>query len=50
MILIGDLDAGSGADGAGAATVGLTDAVEGLAGRRPAAAGPGPKIHIDPRA
>ncbi|TLP60953.1 zinc-dependent alcohol dehydrogenase [Microbispora triticiradicis] len=32
-----------------AATVGLGDAAEVLAGRRPAGAGPGPKIHIDPR-
>lgn len=31
-----------------AATVGLSDAGEVLAGRRPASAGPGPKIHIDP--
>ncbi|WP_169952305.1 alcohol dehydrogenase catalytic domain-containing protein [Microbispora sp. H11081] len=31
------------------ATVGLGDAAEVLAGRRPAGAGPGPKIHIDPR-
>jgi threonine dehydrogenase-like Zn-dependent dehydrogenase len=33
-----------------AATVGLAEAVEVIAGRRPAAAGSGPKIHIDPRA
>ncbi len=32
-----------------AATVGLDEVGEVLAGRRPAAAGPGPKIHIDPR-
>ncbi|MGI5158292.1 zinc-dependent alcohol dehydrogenase [Microbispora sp. CA-102843] len=32
-----------------AATVGLDDAAGVLAGRRPAGAGPGPKIHIDPR-
>ena len=32
-----------------AATVGLEQAAEVLAGRRPDAAGPGPKIHIDPR-
>jgi len=32
-----------------AATVGLDDASGVLAGRRPAGAGPGPKIHIDPR-
>jgi threonine dehydrogenase-like Zn-dependent dehydrogenase len=33
-----------------AATVGLAEAVEVIAGRRPATAGSGPKIHIDPRA
>jgi threonine dehydrogenase-like Zn-dependent dehydrogenase len=32
-----------------AATVGLDEAPDVLAGRRPAAAGPGPKIHVDPR-
>ncbi|MEW9551906.1 zinc-binding dehydrogenase [Nonomuraea sp. NPDC050783] len=32
-----------------AATVGLADAAAVLAGHRPPAAGPGPKIHIDPR-
>jgi threonine dehydrogenase-like Zn-dependent dehydrogenase len=32
-----------------AATVGLEDVGEVLAGRRPAGAGPGPKIHVDPR-
>jgi threonine dehydrogenase-like Zn-dependent dehydrogenase len=32
-----------------AATVGLAEAGEVLAGWRPAGAGPGPKIHIDPR-
>ncbi|MFF4615886.1 zinc-dependent alcohol dehydrogenase [Nonomuraea jabiensis] len=32
-----------------AATVGLAETADILAGRRPAAAGPGPKIHIDPR-
>ncbi|MFI7631028.1 zinc-binding dehydrogenase [Microbispora rosea] len=32
-----------------AATVGLDDAAGVLAGSRPAGAGPGPKIHIDPR-
>ena len=32
-----------------AATVGLDDVADVLAGRRPAGAGPGPKIHIDPR-
>ncbi|PZG09658.1 zinc-dependent alcohol dehydrogenase [Nonomuraea aridisoli] len=32
-----------------AATVGLAEAAGVLAGRRPAGAGPGPKIHIDPR-
>lgn len=31
------------------ATVGLTDVADILAGQRPASAGPGPKIHIDPR-
>jgi threonine dehydrogenase-like Zn-dependent dehydrogenase len=31
-----------------AATVGLADAGEVLAGRRPAGAGPGPKVHVDP--
>jgi len=32
-----------------AATVGLDDVADVLAGRRPANAGPGPKIHVDPR-
>ncbi|QYC43256.1 L-threonine 3-dehydrogenase [Nonomuraea coxensis DSM 45129] len=32
-----------------AATVGLAGTVDVLAGRRPPGAGPGPKIHIDPR-
>ena len=32
-----------------AATVGLEEVADVLAGRRPAAAGPGPKIHVDPR-
>ncbi|MGW2157847.1 zinc-dependent alcohol dehydrogenase [Nonomuraea sp. NPDC001699] len=32
-----------------AATVGLADTAGVLAGRRPSGAGPGPKIHIDPR-
>ncbi|SDK08044.1 D-arabinose 1-dehydrogenase, Zn-dependent alcohol dehydrogenase family [Nonomuraea maritima] len=32
-----------------AATVGLSGTVDALAGRRPRGAGPGPKIHIDPR-
>jgi hypothetical protein len=32
-----------------AATVGLEDAGAALAGWRPHDAGPGPKIHIDPR-
>jgi len=32
-----------------AATVGLDDVGDVLAGRRPAGAGPGPKIHVDPR-
>ena len=32
-----------------AATVGLDEVGEVLAGRRPAGAGPGPKIHVDPR-
>ena len=32
-----------------AATVGLHDAAAVLAGRRPPGAGPGPKIHVDPR-
>ena len=32
-----------------AATVGLAEAVDVLAGRRPMDAGPGPKIHFDPR-
>ena len=32
-----------------AATVGLTEAADVLAGHRPVGAGPGPKIHIDPR-
>jgi threonine dehydrogenase-like Zn-dependent dehydrogenase len=32
-----------------AATVGLADAADVLAGRRPAGAGAGPKIHVDPR-
>jgi 2-desacetyl-2-hydroxyethyl bacteriochlorophyllide A dehydrogenase len=32
-----------------AATVGLDDVADVLAGSRPAAAGPGPKIHVDPR-
>jgi threonine dehydrogenase-like Zn-dependent dehydrogenase len=32
-----------------AATVGLEDAGDVLAGRRPVAAGAGPKIHVDPR-
>ncbi|MBB5781149.1 zinc-dependent alcohol dehydrogenase [Nonomuraea jabiensis] len=32
-----------------AATVGLAETADILAGRRPADAGPGPKIHIDPR-
>ncbi|TDD13203.1 zinc-dependent alcohol dehydrogenase [Nonomuraea diastatica] len=32
-----------------AATVGLTETAGVLAGRRPTGAGPGPKIHIDPR-
>jgi hypothetical protein len=33
-----------------AATVKLEDVADVLAGRRPANAGPGPKIHVDPRA
>ncbi len=33
-----------------AATVGLDDVADVLAGRRPENAGPGPKIHVDPRA
>lgn len=33
-----------------AATVGLNDVADVLAGRRPENAGPGPKIHVDPRA
>ena len=33
-----------------AATVGLDDVADVLAGRAPAGAGPGPKIHVDPRA
>jgi threonine dehydrogenase-like Zn-dependent dehydrogenase len=32
-----------------AATVGLDQVGEVLAGRRPSGAGPGPKIHVDPR-
>ncbi len=32
-----------------AATVGLGDVSDVLAGRRPPEAGPGPKIHVDPR-
>ena len=32
-----------------AATIGLADVPELLAGNRPAGAGPGPKVHIDPR-
>ena len=32
-----------------AATIGLDDVAAVLAGDRPASAGPGPKIHIDPR-
>ncbi|WP_188197683.1 zinc-dependent alcohol dehydrogenase [Nonomuraea sp. SYSU D8015] len=32
-----------------AATVGLAETMDVLAGHRPAGAGPGPKIHIDPR-
>lgn len=32
-----------------AATVGLTEVGDVLAGRRPGEAGPGPKIHVDPR-
>lgn len=32
-----------------AATVGLSQVGEALAGRRPCGAGPGPKIHVDPR-
>jgi hypothetical protein len=32
-----------------AATVRLEDVVDVLAGRRPAGAGGGPKIHVDPR-
>ncbi|HEX4010535.1 MAG TPA: alcohol dehydrogenase catalytic domain-containing protein [Solirubrobacteraceae bacterium] len=32
-----------------AATVGLEDVGDVLAGRRPAGAGPGPKVHVDPR-
>ncbi|GAA4691385.1 zinc-dependent alcohol dehydrogenase [Phytohabitans rumicis] len=32
-----------------AATVGLADVAEVLAGRRPDGAGPGPKVHVDPR-
>ncbi|WP_149205245.1 zinc-dependent alcohol dehydrogenase [Actinotalea subterranea] len=32
-----------------AATVGLEDVADVLAGRRPAGAGPGPKFHVDPR-
>jgi threonine dehydrogenase-like Zn-dependent dehydrogenase len=32
-----------------AATVGLDDVADVLSGRRPAGAGPGPKIHVDPR-
>ena len=32
-----------------AATVGLDEIVDVLAGRRPRGAGPGPKIHVDPR-
>jgi 2-desacetyl-2-hydroxyethyl bacteriochlorophyllide A dehydrogenase len=32
-----------------AATVGLDDVAEVLSGRRPDGAGPGPKIHVDPR-
>ncbi|MGJ7441085.1 zinc-dependent alcohol dehydrogenase [Aquipuribacter sp. MA13-6] len=31
------------------ATVGLDDVADVLAGRRPAGAGPGPKVHVDPR-
>jgi hypothetical protein len=33
-----------------AATVGLDDVAAVLAGEQPAGAGPGPKIHVDPRA
>jgi threonine dehydrogenase-like Zn-dependent dehydrogenase len=33
-----------------AATIGLDGVAEVLAGQRPATAGPGPKIHVDPRA
>ena len=32
-----------------AATVGLAQVGDVLAGRRPEGAGPGPKIHVDPR-
>lgn len=32
-----------------AATIGLAETADVLAGHRPAGAGPGPKIHIDPR-
>ena len=32
-----------------AATVGLDEVAAVLAGQRPAGAGPGPKIHVDPR-
>jgi hypothetical protein len=32
-----------------AATVGLEEVADVLAGRRPATAGPGPKIQVDPR-
>lgn len=32
-----------------AATVGLEDVADVLAGRRPPGAGPGPKVHVDPR-
>ena len=32
-----------------AATVGLAEVGDVLAGRRPPGAGPGPKVHVDPR-
>jgi threonine dehydrogenase-like Zn-dependent dehydrogenase len=32
-----------------AATVGLDDVPDVLAGRRPVGSGPGPKVHVDPR-
>ncbi len=63
VTMIGILAASAGLDGAiqlfasgaiqtealVAATVGLDDVADVLAGRRPENAGPGPKIHVDPR-